>query len=116
MAELSPIEIYESRLGEITDVCADPWFTRQLARYRAGDEAAWRRISGSCLGRVLAIAKKHWRPDSPATLLDVVQEGNVALVKTIKRFSGTTPDEFLQQMTAAVERRNVLFLQHPDAP
>jgi len=62
---------------------------------------------------VLAIARKHWRPDSPATLLDAVQEGNAALVKAIKRFSGATADAFLQEMTVAVERRIVLFLQHP---
>jgi hypothetical protein len=113
MAESSPLEIYESALGGIADVCADPWFAEQLAQYRVGDEAALRRISGSCLGRVLAIAKKHWRPDSRATLLDAVQEGNGALVKAIQQFSGTTADEFLRQMTAAVERRIVLFLQHP---
>jgi DNA-directed RNA polymerase specialized sigma subunit len=114
MAEPSPLEIYESGLARITDACTDPWFTERLAEYRAGDEAAWRRISGSCLGRVLAIAKRHWRPDSPVTLLDAVQEGNVALVNAIKRFSGNTADEFLRQMNAAVERRVILFLQHPD--
>jgi hypothetical protein len=113
MVEPSPLEIYESRLAEIADVCTDPWFTERLAEYRTGDEKAWRRISGSCLGRVLAIAKSHWRPDSPVTLLEAVQQGNRALVKTIKGFSGGTADEFLRQMISAVERRVMLFLQHP---
>jgi hypothetical protein len=113
MAERSPLEVYEAALAEITDVCSDPWFAEQLAQYREGDEAAWRRISGSCLGRVLEIAKKHWRPDSPVTLLDTVQEGNAALVETIKRCSGATADAFLEEMTAVVDRRIVLFLQHP---
>jgi hypothetical protein len=112
----SPLEVYESRLGEITHVCADPWFTEQMAHYRAGDEAAWRRISGSCLGRVHAIVKKHWQPNSSTTLLDAVQEGNAALVTAVKRFSGTTADEFLREMTAKVEHGIVLFLQHPDQP
>src|SRR5207253_2786132 len=103
--EPSPLEIYETALAEITDDCTDPWFTERLAEYRTGDEAAWRRISASCLRRVLTIAKRHWRSDSPVTLLEAVQEGNAALVKSIKRFSGSTADEFLRQMTFAVERR-----------
>jgi DNA-directed RNA polymerase sigma subunit (sigma70/sigma32) len=110
----SPLELYESQVTEITDVCADAWFAEQLTRCRAGDRAASRRISESCLARVLAIAKKHWRPDCSAPLLDAVQEGNAALAKAIKQFSGNTADEFLREMTAAVERRVILFLQHPD--
>jgi DNA-directed RNA polymerase sigma subunit (sigma70/sigma32) len=116
MAELSALEIYESHLSAITDVCTDPWFAEQLALYRAGDEAAWRRISASCLGQVLTIVKQHWRRGSPATLLDAVQEGNAAVVKAIKEFSGSTAHEFLPQMNAAVKRRIVLFLQHPHGP
>ncbi|MEX2121149.1 MAG: hypothetical protein WD847_16270 [Pirellulales bacterium] len=109
----SPIELYESRIAEITDVCADPWFAEQLARYRAGDQAALRRICESCLASVLAIAKVRWRPDSPGALLDAVQEGNGALMRAAMRFSGNTADEFLRELTAAVERRIILFLQHP---
>jgi hypothetical protein len=113
MAGPSPLEVYENALAGITEVCSDPWFAEQLAQYRAGDEAAWRRISGSCLGRVLVIAKKCWQPDSPVTLLEAVQEGNAALVETIQRFSGATADAFLEDVTSAVERRIRLFLQDP---
>ncbi len=113
MPEPSPIEIYESHVADLSDDCADPWFKEQLARYRTGDEKGLRSISERCLGRVLAIAKKHWRPDSHVSLLDAVQEGNGALVKAIEHCRATTSDEFLQQMTTTVESAIVLVLQHP---
>jgi DNA-directed RNA polymerase sigma subunit (sigma70/sigma32) len=110
----SPIELYESPLRTITDVCADPWFAEQLALSRAGDEAAWRRISGSCLGRVLEIAKRKWRPGCPLGLLDLVQEGNKVLARTIKRFQGSTAAEFLCELTKQVEGRLTVVIEHPD--
>ncbi|MEX0714824.1 MAG: hypothetical protein WD278_21025 [Pirellulales bacterium] len=36
-----------------------------------------------------------------------------SLEKAVKQFSGNTAEGFLREMTAAVERRIVLFLQHP---
>jgi DNA-directed RNA polymerase sigma subunit (sigma70/sigma32) len=110
----SPVAIYESQLREITDVCADPWFAEQLAVFRAGDEMAWRRISGSCLRRVLDIAKRKWQPRCPLELLDLVQEGNNVLVRTIKRFEGGTAAEFLSELTKQVEGRLTLVVEHPD--
>jgi hypothetical protein len=100
---------YEEQLQAITEVCADPWFAQQLAASRAGDEAAWRRISGSCLGRVLEIAKQLWHPGSPLDVLDLAQEGNRVLVRTIKQFRGSTAEEFLRELSAQVERRLALL-------
>ena len=110
----SPLTLYEMQLRTITAVCADPWFAEQLAAIRTGDEAAWRRISGSCLGRVLEIAKRTWQPGCPVGLLDLVQEGNRVLVWTIKRFAGSTADEFLGQLTKLVESRLRIVVEHPD--
>ena len=101
----NPIAVYESSLHTITDVCADPWFAVQLALFRAGDETAWRRISGSCLGRVLESAKVKWRPGCPVGLLDLVNEANKVLALTIKRFQGSTAAEFLGELTKQVEGR-----------
>ena len=110
----SPLTLYETQLGTSTDVCADPWFAEQLVAIRTGDEAAWRRISGSCLGRVLEIAKRKWQPGCPIGLLDLVQEGNRVLVRTIKRFAGSTADEFLGELTTQVESRLQIVVEHPD--
>jgi DNA-directed RNA polymerase sigma subunit (sigma70/sigma32) len=110
----SPVELYESHFRTITDVCADPWFAEQFAAFRGGDEMAWRRISGSCLDRVLEIAKGKWQPGSALGLLDLVQEGNVVLVRTIKRFKGSTAAEFLSELTKQVEARLTVVVEHPD--
>lgn len=114
MVKSSALQTYETVLAGVTDVCADPWFAARLAEHRAGDDAAWRRISESCLGRVFAIAKKHWRSDSPVTLLDAVQEGNAALADSISRYAGDSADDFLQKLTIDVERQIVLCLQWPN--
>ena len=109
----TPLVLYEKGLESVTDVCADPWFSEQLAAFRAGDEKAWRRISGSCLRLVLDIAKRKWQPGGPLSVLDLTQEGNVVLVKTIKRFSGGTAEEFLRELTGKVEHRLTLLVEHP---
>jgi hypothetical protein len=109
-----PLALYEKQLRTIKEVCADPWFAEQLAASRAGDKMAWRRISGSCLGRALKIAKRVWHPGSPVELLDLVQEGNRVLVRTIKKFAGSTADEFLSELTKQVEGRLRIVVEHPD--
>jgi DNA-directed RNA polymerase sigma subunit (sigma70/sigma32) len=114
MCEPSSIENYESRLGEISDVCSDPWFHEQLSRYRSGDETALRCISERCLGRVFVIAKEHWRPGYRMTLLDLVQEGNAALVQAIDHFRGATAVDFLREMTALVEHEILRLLRRAE--
>jgi hypothetical protein len=101
-------------LRMITEVCADLWFAEQLAAMRTGDKAARRRISGSCLGRVLEIAKRTWQPGCPVGLLDLVQEANRVLVRTTKRFAGRAADEFLGELTKQVESRLRIVVEHPD--
>src|SRR5262245_43117208 len=97
------LEMYESALRSVADVCDDPWFTEQMALSRAGDEQARRRISGSCLQLVLDIAKRWWRDESPLGLLEFVEEGNVILMKTIKAYKGHTAADFLQRVTQNLE-------------
>ena len=89
-------------------------FAEQLAAFRAGDEMAWRRISVSCLGRVLEIAKRTWQPGCPVEVLDLIREGNVVLVRTIEGFDGSTADEFLCELTKQVESRLRMVVEHPD--
>jgi hypothetical protein len=109
----TPLELYESHLHLFTDVCADPWFGEQLALSRAGDEQAQRRICGSCLPLVLDVAKRRWRPESLLSLLAFIEEGNVILMKTVKRFAGSTAPEFLRQLTQNVDSWYTTLLEHP---
>ena len=48
------------------------------------------------------------------TALAAVQEGNVVLVRTIKRFEGSTAAEFLCELTKQVEGRLTVVVEHPD--
>jgi hypothetical protein len=107
------LETYEAHLDSITDVCTDPWFGEQLALSRAGDEQARRRICGSCLRLVLDVARRRWRPHSLLSLLEFVEEGNAILLKTVKRFGGSTAPEFLRQLTQNVESWYTTLLEHP---
>src|SRR5262249_40929315 len=109
----SPLELYESQLQLISDVCADPWFAVQLALSRAGNEDATRRICGSCLRLVFDIAKQRWRPDSLLDLLEFVEEGNIILMKTVKRFGGSDASEFLRQLQENVESWYTTLLVDP---
>jgi DNA-directed RNA polymerase sigma subunit (sigma70/sigma32) len=108
------LEIYEAQLEGVADVCADPWFAEQLRLSRAGDELAWRRINGSCLRLVLEIAKRQWQPGCPVRLLDLIEEGNRNLVRTIKQFEGSTAQDFLREVRQRAEQRLILLVQHPD--
>lgn len=91
------LAIYETKIYAISDVCA-PWFGEQLAAFRAGEELALRRISGSALSFVLDVAKRMWRSDCPAELLDLVQEGSALLGDVIGGFRGKTTEEFLSEL------------------
>jgi hypothetical protein len=109
----SALEVYEAQLRLVTDTCADPWFSEQLALARAADADAHRRICGSCLRLVLDLARERWSPDGPLDLLELVQEGNAILMKTLKRFAGSTAREFLGQLRRAVESWFTVLFEHP---
>lgn len=112
----SPFVLYEEQVVQVslTYVCTDPWFSAQLAASRRGDEEALRLICGSCLLPVLNIAKRLRPPDCPIDILDLVQEGNSILLQTIRTFQGKSADEFLRELTAKVEHRLTVLIQHPD--
>ena len=93
-----PLAVYETKIRAISDVCADPWFGEQLAVFRADEELALRRISGSALSFVLDVAKRTWRSDCPAELLDLVQEDSALLVDVIGGFRGKTTEDFLSEL------------------
>ncbi len=58
---------------------------RTLARAAvAGDQAAFERLVQANLRLVINIAKRY--PTTSMTLLDLIQEGNVGLVRAVKRF------------------------------
>jgi RNA polymerase sigma-32 factor len=62
-----------------------PEVERDLAeRYRSGDRQASRRLIEGCLDCVMAIAYEYRRWGAP--IEDLVQEGNIGLLKAVERF------------------------------
>jgi RNA polymerase sigma-32 factor len=62
-----------------------PEVERDLAeRYRSGDRQASRRLIEGCLDCVMAIAFEYRRWGAP--IEDLVQEGNIGLLKAVERF------------------------------
>ena len=109
-----PFTMYQEQVETITEECTDPWFRKQLAACRAGDEAAYRRISERCLRLVLQITKRRWKPGTRWALLDLVQEANAEMVQTIGQFSGETAEEFLAEVAGRVEQRLARLLEQPE--
>ena len=101
------IKTYLEQLASVPPL-ADSWFPQALAAARSGDADACRRICGGCLRLVYRLAEDKWtRWDRHlgADLLDLVQEGNAALIKAVRTFSGSTADEFLRHVEFDVRRR-----------
>jgi hypothetical protein len=103
VAVASPIQTYRSALGG-QPPCADPWFADTLSRWRAGDDGAWREISGRCLARVLDAVERRFPDRGEEALLDLVQDANAALVRAIKSFPGTSATDFFAHLDRELGR------------
>jgi DNA-directed RNA polymerase sigma subunit (sigma70/sigma32) len=100
----TPLETYRRVVSE-QPACDAQFFSEALSRYRAGDEAAGRTISGSCLRLALAIAEDRSREAPSLPLFDVIQEANAGLMEAIATFSGGELQEFLAHARQRIERR-----------
>ena len=82
-AELDALAAYRVELGH--PEILTPEEERELAiRYKAGDREAGRRLVEACLPFVMTIALQYRRWGLP--IEDVVQEGNIGLLKAVARF------------------------------
>lgn len=62
------------------------------ARIRKGDRHAQQRLIEANLRLVVCIANAMWTP--PHSLLDLIQEGNIGLLKAVEKFDGTRNVKF----------------------
>lgn len=89
------MELYRAKIADVPLV-TDPEFGDLLRRFRAGDEAAGRAISGGHLRMAIEIAESLPEPPAGFDLLDTVQEANAGLWEAIETFPGSTADEFAE--------------------
>ncbi len=77
-----PLKLYVRQLGRRLLTVAEE---RELARRKdLGDEAAKRRLIESNLRLVMSITRNYTRAGVP--LLDLIQEGNLGLIRAVERF------------------------------
>ena len=78
-----PLKLYVRQIGD--GRLLTPGEERELARRKdAGDEEAKRRLIESNLRLVMSITRHYTRADVP--LLDLIQEGNLGLIRAIEKF------------------------------
>jgi RNA polymerase primary sigma factor len=81
-----PLKLYVRQIGD--GPLLTPAEERELARRKdAGDEGAKRRLIESNLRLVMSITRNYTRADVP--LLDLIQEGNLGLIRAVEKFDYT---------------------------
>uniref|UniRef100_A0A0A8KXQ8 RpoD subfamily RNA polymerase sigma-70 subunit n=1 Tax=wastewater metagenome TaxID=527639 RepID=A0A0A8KXQ8_9ZZZZ len=58
-------------------------------RVAQGDEKAQQRLVEANLRLVVRVARSMWNPGLSLTLADMIQEGNIGLMKAVQKFDGT---------------------------
>ena len=78
-----PLRLYVRQIGDGPLLTRDE--ERELARRKdAGDEQAKRKLIESNLRLVMSVARNYTRADVP--LLDLIQEGNLGLIRAVEKF------------------------------
>lgn len=93
-----PIKMYLLQAGEAPLLSEEEEY--QLAKLTAqGDENAKNKLICSNLRLVICIAKKHATYVQSLTLLDLIQEGNMGLMKAVERYDYTLGYRFATYAT-----------------
>ncbi|HZT78817.1 MAG TPA: hypothetical protein VFA26_01235 [Gemmataceae bacterium] len=100
----TPIETY-CRIVAEQPVCEDTWFAEAWPRASAGDDAARREISGSCLRLALAVAQERWDHRDEGEFLELIQDANAALWGALDNFPGGKAEEFLRHAEQVIRQR-----------
>lgn len=82
---VDPVKFYLKEIGKVP--LLDYQEERRLFEaYEKGDNNAKKRIEEANLRLVVSIAKRHVRRVKGLTFLDLIQEGNIGLIKAIEKF------------------------------
>ena len=98
-----PIEFYLSEVAKSTPLTKDEEnaLFEQLRRGDDKDEAAARKLIESKLALVVDIAKRYSSSGMP--MLELVQEGNLGLMKALRTFVANPSDDFTAHASALIE-------------
>ncbi len=82
---IDSVEMYLKEIGKVPPPTAEQ--ERELAkRIEKGDEEAKKKLIQSNLRLVVSIAKKYIDRSPNLTLLDLIQEGNLGLIRAVEKF------------------------------
>jgi len=98
-----PVEVYRREIANVLPLTKeDAVLLFQEAR-QSGDpgEAAKRRLIENHLQLVLPVAERY--ASSGLSMLDLIQEGNLGLMRALERYSGIDLDEFSAYAASCVE-------------
>ena len=110
----TPLEMYKHVIeGLPSHLRDDRWLVATLARHQAGDEQALRDICGCLLQIPLRIAEDRWQADCGVGMLDLVQEGNRAIIAAIRCFRGSRWSELESLVEESVNHAITLIFEHP---
>jgi RNA polymerase primary sigma factor len=83
--KIDPVQMYLKEIGQILFV--SPEEEKELAkRIEKGDIEARKKLIRANLRLVVSIAKKYVGRSSNLTLLDLIQEGNLGLIRAVEKF------------------------------
>lgn len=99
-----PVEVYRREVANVLPL------TKEVAAHlfqearQSGDpgELAKRRLIENHLGLVLPIAQRY--ASSGLSMLDLIQEGNLGLMRALERYSGSDLDDFSAYATSCIDR------------
>lgn len=96
--------------------CEDSWLGDSLARARAGDDEARRRILGSFLRLALERAEARVPASGRLELFDLIQEANAGLNHGLATFDGQTVGELESWLRDSVERAITNTIHESESP
>jgi RNA polymerase primary sigma factor len=105
-----PVAVYIREISTIEPLTKEEEarLFQQLGQRKAGDETVARKLLENRLALVVAIAEKYSSSGLP--ILDLIQEGNIGLMKAVKSFAEKPAGDFTGYAASRIEEaiRNAL--------
>jgi DNA-directed RNA polymerase sigma subunit (sigma70/sigma32) len=98
-----PVEMYRREVAKVQPLTDEEQtrFFQEASKPGEQGEDAKRRILESALHLVLPIAERH--TSSGLSMLDLIQEGNLGLMRALDNFQGNRLDDFSSYAAAYIE-------------